>query len=64
MLASIIFAIPSSSNVPLTNPKCDSVVVVISISCSSPQMSLLVKWAKLIKKIHFWDLPAESAIIV
>jgi len=25
-------------------------------------MSLLMKWVKLIKKIHFWDLPAESAI--
>ena len=21
-----------------------------------------MKWAKLIKKIHFWDLPAESAL--
>ena len=21
-----------------------------------------MKWVKLIKKIHFWDLPAESAI--
>jgi hypothetical protein len=25
-------------------------------------MSLLRKWGKLIKKIHFWDLPAESAV--
>ena len=25
-------------------------------------MSLLMKWGKLIKKIHFWDLPAESAM--
>jgi hypothetical protein len=22
-----------------------------------------MKWGKLIKKIHFWDLPAESAIL-
>ena len=29
---------------------------------SSPQMSLLMKWRKLIKKIHFWDLLAESAL--
>jgi hypothetical protein len=21
-----------------------------------------MKWGKLIKKIHFWDLPAESAV--
>ena len=62
ILVSVISAIPGSSNVPLTNPKCDSDVVVIFMQLSSPQMSLLMKWAKLIKKIHFWDLPAESAM--